>query len=87
VKFLRDVKVRRRPKELSKLSEPDVEPSTIFHPHKDSLFLIKEKSGVELCDDLLVLVVAKLQKVRYAMELTSFQHSIEVHILLALHVV
>jgi hypothetical protein len=49
--------------------------------------LIKEESGVELCDDLLVPVVAKLQKVRDAMELTSFQNSVEVRILLALHVV
>jgi hypothetical protein len=71
VKFLRDVKVRRQPKELGKLSELDVEPSAICHPHKDSLLPIKEESRVELCDDILVPVVAKLQKVRDAMELTS----------------
>jgi hypothetical protein len=53
VNLLRDAKVRRQHKELSKVSEPDVEPSTIYHPHKDFLFLIKEESGVELCDDLL----------------------------------
>jgi hypothetical protein len=87
VKFLRDVKVRRQPKELSKLSELDVEPLAICHPHKDSLILMKEESGVELYDDPLVLVVVKLQKVRDAIEFTSFQNSIEVHILLTLHVI
>jgi hypothetical protein len=86
VKLLRDVKVRRQPNELSKLSELDVEPVTICHPHKDSLFFY-QMSGVELYDDLLVSVVAKLQKMRDAIELTGFQNSIEVHILLALHVV
>jgi hypothetical protein len=60
VKFLRDGKVRRQPKELGKLSELDVELVAICHPQKDSLLLIKEESGVELCDDLLVPVVAKL---------------------------
>jgi hypothetical protein len=60
VKFLRDGKVRRQPKELDKLSELDVESSAISHPHKHSLLLIKEENRVELCDDLLVLVVAKL---------------------------
>jgi hypothetical protein len=72
VKLLRDVKVRRQPKELGKVSVPDVELSAICHQHKDSLFPIKKESGVELCVDLLVLVVAKLQEVRDAMELTSF---------------
>jgi hypothetical protein len=48
---------------------------------------VKEESGVDLYDGLLVPVVAKLQKVRNAMELTSFQNSVEVHIILALHVV
>jgi hypothetical protein len=52
--------VRTQPKELGKLSELDVELLAICHPHKDSLLLIKEESGVELCDDLLVVVVAKL---------------------------
>jgi hypothetical protein len=55
-----------QPKELGKLSELDVEPYAICHPHKYSLVLIKEESGVELYDDLLVPVVAKLQKVRDA---------------------
>jgi hypothetical protein len=87
VKLLRDVKVRRQPKELGKLSELDAKPSTICHPHKDSLLLIKKESGVELYDDLLVPVVAKRQKVGNAMELTSFQNFVEVHILLSLHVV
>jgi hypothetical protein len=48
---------------------------------------MKEESGLELYDDPLVPVVVKLQKVRDAIELTSFQNSIEVHILLTLHVV
>jgi hypothetical protein len=60
VKFLRDGKVRRQPKEHDKLSELDVETSAIRHPYKDSLLLIKEESEVELCDDLLVPVVEKL---------------------------
>jgi hypothetical protein len=87
MKLLRDVKVRRQPKELAKLRELDVELAVICHPHKDFLFLIKEESGVELTDDLLIPVVSERQKVRDAMELTSFQNSIEVHILLDLHVV
>jgi polysaccharide deacetylase 2 family uncharacterized protein YibQ len=59
VKLLRDVRVRRQPKELSKLSEMNGEFLAICHPHKDSLFLIKEESGVELNDVLLVPVVVK----------------------------
>jgi hypothetical protein len=87
VKLLRDVKVRRQPNELGKMRELDVELVAICHPHKDSFFVVKEESVVELCDDLLVPVVAKLQKMRYAMELIGIQNSVEVHILLALHVV
>jgi hypothetical protein len=87
VKLIGDVKVRRQTKELGKLSKPNVEPLTICHPHKDSLFLIKEESGVELCDDLLVLVVLKWQKVGDAMKCTCFQNSVDGDILLALHVV
>jgi hypothetical protein len=59
VKLLRDVKVRRQLKELGKLCKLDVEPSSISHPNKDSLFLIKEESGIELCDDLLIPIVPK----------------------------
>jgi hypothetical protein len=58
VKFLGDVQLRRQPKNLSKLSELDVKPPSICHPHEDSL-LVKEESGVELDDDLLIPVVAK----------------------------
>jgi hypothetical protein len=87
VKLLRDVKVRRQPKELGKLSKLYVEPLVICHPHKDFLFLIKEESGVELCDDLLVPVVAKRQKVRDAMKFTYFQNPVKGDVLLALHVV
>jgi hypothetical protein len=49
--------------------------------------LIEEEIGVELSDDLLVPIVSEWQKVRDAMELTSFQNSVEVDIVLALHVV
>jgi hypothetical protein len=72
VKLLRDVKVRRQPKELGKLSELDVESSSICHPHKDFLFVVKEESGVEFSDDLLIPVVAKWKKVRDAVKLTCF---------------
>jgi hypothetical protein len=61
VKLLGDVKLRRQPKNLSKLSKLNVEPSAISHPHEDSLFCFKEESGVELSDDLLVLVIVELQ--------------------------
>jgi hypothetical protein len=38
-----------------------MEPSVISHPHKDSLFLVIEESGVELGDDFLISVVPKLE--------------------------
>jgi hypothetical protein len=87
VKLLRVVKVRRQPKELGKLCKLDVEPSSLGHPHKDSLFLTKEESRIELYDDLLIPVVPKWQKVRDAMKFTCFKNSVEGDILLALHVV
>jgi hypothetical protein len=42
-----------------------MEPSAISHPHKDPLFLVIEESGVELEDDFLILVVPKLEQIRY----------------------
>jgi hypothetical protein len=60
VKLLENVKLRRQPKNLSKLSKLNVKPFAISHLHKDSLFLVKEESGVELSDDLLVPVVLEL---------------------------
>jgi hypothetical protein len=71
VKFLGDVQLRRQPKNLSKLSRLHIESPTIGHPHKDTLFLIKEESGVELSDDLLVLVVPELQQICNSMEVTG----------------
>jgi hypothetical protein len=49
-----------------------VKPSSIFHSHKDPLFIVKEESGVEFSDDFLVLVVVKPQQVGDAMKVTSF---------------
>jgi hypothetical protein len=72
VKFLRDVKLRRQSKNLSELCELDVKPTVISHPHKDSLIFVKEESGVELSDYLLVLVVTELQQVGDSMEVTTF---------------
>jgi hypothetical protein len=37
-----------------------MKPPPMSHPHKDSLFLVKEESGVELCDDFLIPFVPKL---------------------------
>jgi hypothetical protein len=61
VKLLRDVQLRRQPKNLSKLRQLHMKPPAISHPHKDPLFLVKEESAVELIDDFLILVVPKLQ--------------------------
>jgi hypothetical protein len=72
VKLLGNVKLRRQPKNLSKLSKLDVKPCAISHLHKDSRFLDKEESGVELSVDLLVPVVPELQQVSDAMKVTSF---------------
>jgi hypothetical protein len=72
--------VRRQPKNLYKLCDLDVEPSSISHPHEDSLFLVKEESSVELSDDFLILVVLKRQKLSDAIELTSLKNLVEVHV-------
>jgi hypothetical protein len=87
VKFLRNVQLRRQPKNLSKLSKLHIESLAIGHPHKDHLFLIKEESGVELSNDLLVPVVPELQQICNSMEGTSLYNPVEVHILLVLHVI
>jgi hypothetical protein len=49
-----------------------MKPSAISHPYKGPLFLIKEESGIELRDDFLILVVAKLQQISNPMQVTSF---------------
>jgi hypothetical protein len=72
VKLFRNVKLRKQSKNLSELSKLDVKPSAISHPHEDSLLLVKEENGVEVSNDLLVLVVAELQQVGDAMKVTSF---------------
>jgi hypothetical protein len=79
--------VRRQPKNLCKLCELDVEPSTISHSHEYSLFLVKEVSSIELGDDFLIPVVPNRQKLSDAMELTSFQDLVEVHIPLVPHII
>jgi hypothetical protein len=38
-----------------------MKPSAIGNPHKDSLFLVKEESGVEISDDFLIPIIPKLQ--------------------------
>jgi hypothetical protein len=58
--FFWKIRVLQQLKNLSNLCELDIEPSAISHPHKDSLFLVKEESGVEISDDFLVPVVAEL---------------------------
>jgi hypothetical protein len=87
VKLLGVIKMGGQPKYLSKLRKLYVEPLTISHPHKNPLFLVKEESGVELSDDFLIPIVSELQKVGDAMEITSFNYSIEGGILLLPHVV
>jgi hypothetical protein len=87
VKLLGVVKMRGQPKYLSKLSKLYIEPLAICHPHKNPLFLVKEGSGVELRDDFLIPIVPKLQKVGDAMEITSFNYSVERGILLLPHAV
>jgi hypothetical protein len=82
-----NVELRRQPKNLSKLSKIDVKPSTISHTHEDPLFLVKEESGVELSDDLLVPIVAELQQVSDAMKVTSLYNFVEVNVLLVPHVI
>jgi hypothetical protein len=79
--------MRGQPKDLSKLSKLYGEPPTICHPHKNPLFLVKEQSRVELSDDFLIPIVTEPQKVSDAMEIKSFNYSIERGILLRPHVV
>jgi hypothetical protein len=87
VKLLGDVKLRRQLENLSKLSKLDGEPSAIGHPSNEPLFLVKEESGVELCDDLLVPIVVELQQISDAMKITSFYNFVEMHILLLSHAI
>jgi hypothetical protein len=87
VKLLGVVKMRGQPKDLGKLSKLYVEPPTIYHPHRNPLFVVKEESRVELSDDILILIITELQKIGDAMEITSFNYSIERGILLRPHVV
>jgi hypothetical protein len=56
---------------MSKLSKLHIESPAICHSHKDPLFLIKEESGVEISDDLLIPVVHELQQICNSMEVTS----------------
>jgi hypothetical protein len=79
--------MRGQPKDLGKLGKLYTEPPTICHPHKNPLFLVKEESGVELRDDFLIPIVFKLQKVGDAIEITSFNYSIERGIFLPPHVI
>jgi hypothetical protein len=53
-----------------------MEPSAISHPHKDSLFLVIEESGVELGDDFLIPVVPKLEQISDTMQVTSFKYPV-----------
>jgi hypothetical protein len=47
VKLLGVVEVRGLPKNLCKLRKLDRKHAPIGHPHKDHLFLVKEKSGMK----------------------------------------
>jgi hypothetical protein len=87
VKLLGVVKLRGQPKDLGKLSKLYVEPPTIYHPHRNPLFVVKEESRVELSDDFLIPIITELQKIGDAMEITSFNYSVERDILLAPHIV
>jgi hypothetical protein len=87
VELLGDVKLRRQPKNLIKLSKLDGEPSAISHPHKDPLFLVKEESRVKLSNDFLVPIVAELKQVRDAMKVTGFQDPVEMHIPFVPHII
>jgi hypothetical protein len=63
-----------------------MEPSAISHPHKDPLFLIIEESRVQLGDDLLILVVSKLEQISDTMQVTSLKNFVKVHALLVPHI-
>jgi hypothetical protein len=63
-----------------------MEHSVISHQHKDHLFLVIEESGVELGDDLLILVVPKLEQIGDTMQVTSLKNPIKMHVLLVPHI-
>jgi hypothetical protein len=63
-----------------------MEPSTISHPHKNSLFLVIEESGVELEDDFLILVVPKLEQISDTMLVTSLKNPVKMHVFLVPHI-
>jgi hypothetical protein len=63
-----------------------MEPYAVSHPHKDNLFLVIEKSEVELSDDLLIPVVSKLEQISDTMQVTSLKNSVEVHVILVPHI-
>jgi hypothetical protein len=86
VQLLGVAKMSGQPNDLSKLSKLHGEPPTIGHPHKEPIFLVKEESRVELGDDLLIKVVAELQKIGDTMEITSFNNFVERGIFLPSHV-
>jgi hypothetical protein len=86
VKLLGDVQLRRQPKNLSKLSYLHMEPSAISHPHKDTLFLVIEESGVELGDNFLILIVPKLEQISDTMQVTSLKNPVKMHAVLVPHI-
>jgi hypothetical protein len=63
-----------------------MEPSAISHPHKDPLFLLIEESGVELEDDFLIPVVAKLEQISDTMQVTGLKNPIKMHVLPVPHI-
>jgi hypothetical protein len=63
-----------------------MEPSVISHPHKDHLFLVIEKSGVELEDDFLIPAMSKLEQISDTMQVTSLKNPVKVHVLLVPHI-
>jgi hypothetical protein len=63
-----------------------MEPSAISHPHKDPIFLIIEESEVELRDDILILVVPKLEQISDTMQVTSLKNPVKIRVLLVPHI-
>jgi hypothetical protein len=63
-----------------------MKPSAINHLHKDPLFLVIEKIGVELGDDVLIPVVPKLEQISDTMQVTSLKNPVKVHVLLVPHI-
>jgi hypothetical protein len=63
-----------------------MEPSAISHPHKDPIFLIIEESEVELRDDILILVVPKLEQISDTMQVTSLKNPVKMRVLLVPHI-